>query len=49
MMVLENMPQNLVQKIYSIVYDYLWQGKKAKLSMDIVKLAKEEGWLRLVD
>ena len=49
MMVLPAIPENLVKSLENIIRDYLWSGKKSKISMRILQNSKDEGGLNLVN
>ena len=49
MMVLPRIPTIVVKRVYNIFRDFIWNGKKAKISLSILQNPKKEGGLDLVD
>ena len=49
MMVLPVMPQNIIKNIENIIRNFIWNGKKAKISFNILQNSKEDGGLNLVN
>ena len=47
--VLANIEQQIVQQLHDIIMEYVWEGKKAKISFDILSAPKTQGGLRLCD
>ena len=48
MMVLPRIPLSFVKKIDSMIREYIWGGKKAKIAYSVLQLNKDQGGLRLV-
>ena len=48
MMVLPEIPKNVVKNMNNIIREYLWNGKKSKIAYNILQLTKNEGGLNLV-
>ena len=49
MMVLPMMPKNIVQNVQNQIRNFIWNGKKSKIALNILQLPKVEGGLNLVD
>ena len=49
MMVMPTIPHNIIMNVNNIFRDYLWNGKKAKIRLDILQNKKEDGGLQLVN
>ena len=49
MMVLPTIPRNIVVKIEKKLENFLWNGKKPKISMKTLQMSKEQGGLKLLD
>ena len=49
MMVLPSIPPHTIKIMENIFRDYLWKGKKAKISLQNLQAPKSEGGLNLVD
>ena len=49
MMVLPQIPKNIVKTFDNIVREYIWKGKKAKIAYSILQNSKEEGGLNLIN
>lgn len=49
MSVLPNMPYSLIERFERVVKDFLSDGKRLRISFDILKADRTEGGLRLVD
>ena len=49
MQVLPQIPEKMVQQIEEEIKSFLWSGKRAKLSLSILKCSKNNGGLGLVD
>ena len=49
MMVLPTIPQQIIKKIDNVIRQYIWNGKKAKISYKTLQNPKDQGGLNLVD
>ena len=49
MMVLPMIPKNVVKSVDNMIREFLWNGKKAKISYQILQNPKKEGGLNLVN
>ena len=49
MMVLPNIPQGTIRKLENMFREYLWDGKKSKVAISILQVAKKNGGLDLVN
>ena len=49
MMVLPSIPKNIVKNVENIIRDYIWGGRKSKISFKILQNPKQEGGLNLVN
>ena len=49
MMVLPNIPNSILKNIDNILRDFLWDGKKSKIALNILQNPKSEGGLALVN
>ena len=49
MMVLPKIPQQVVRKMNNIFREFLWNGRKAKVSLEILQNPKNQGGLNLVN
>ena len=49
MMVLPTITMTYIRKMESMIRDYLWDGRKAKIALSILQKPKECGGLKLVD
>ena len=49
MMVLPEIPTNIVKKMENLIRNFLWGGKKAKIAYKILQNPKNQGGLNLVD
>ena len=47
MMVLENLTNELIDKINKIVKDFLWKGQRSKVALETLQLTYEQGGLCL--
>ena len=48
-MVLPTMPKNTLKNIESVIREFLWNGKKAKIALGILQNPKRDGGLNLVN
>ena len=49
MTVLPNIPQDIVKRIDNIIREFIWNGKKAKISYKILQNSKKDGVMGLVN
>ena len=49
MMVLPAMPKNIMKEVNNIVTEFLWKGRRSKISLSLLQNPKEFGGLKLVD
>ena len=49
MSVLPTLPENIIKKLEAMFINYIWDGKKAKIPIEILQKSKHEGGLGLVN
>ena len=49
MTVLPNLPEVIIKELEDEFRRFIWNGKKAKIALEVLQRSKEEGGLRLVD
>ena len=49
MMVLPEIPKNIIKNMDNLIREFLWNGKKSKIAYNILQNTKEEGGLNLVN
>ena len=49
MMVLPRIPGRIIKNLDNLIREYLWNGGKSKIALDILQLPKKEGGLNLVN
>ena len=49
MTVLPNAPDRVIQEVESVIKDFIWNGKGAKIKFEILQTNKDNGSLGLVD
>ena len=49
MMVLPEIPKNIVKKLEGVMREFLWNGKKSKIALKILQNPKKQGGLGLVN
>ena len=47
--VLPNAPDNVIQEVESIIEDFIWNGKRAKIKFEILQTNKGNGGLGFTD
>ena len=47
--VIANIDDMIMQQLQDIIWEYIWQGKRAKISFNILRTPKDQGGLRLCD